>query len=114
MEHKKEKDFYTQVWKSFGSKESTIHFKYEPYEFEVADYDWYVIVALEKADKVTIDRHLLTSKLVLQYRTAIREGYNHMLDPNLKNRYDYPRNRNTIQGIKSYIELIQKRSEENE
>lgn len=67
-------------------------------------------VALEKSDKVTEDRHLLTADLLISYRNAIREGYNHQLDPNLRNRYDEPRNRNTVQGIKNYIDKIQKLS----
>lgn len=49
-------------------------------EFPLYDYDWYLIVALEKADKVSMDRHLLTRELLLNYRNAIREGYNHQLD----------------------------------
>ena len=57
-------------------------------------------VALAKVDKVTKDRHLLTAELILDYSWAIREGYNHELDRNLRNRYDNPRNRNTVEGIK--------------
>lgn len=76
------------------------------------DYDWYMTVALEKADKVTINRHLLTDKLLLDYRWAIREGFNHQLDTTLKNRYDYPRNQNTIKGIQGYIDRIKRLSDE--
>ena len=112
--HKKERDFYIQSWESFGAKESKIQFTYEPKEFVVADYDWYIIVALEKVDKVTVNREQLTSSLLMAYRWAIREGYNHQLDRNLQNRYDYPRNRNTIEGIKNYIKLIERKSKENE
>jgi len=71
--------------------------------YEKPEYDWYMTVALEKADKVTEDRHLLTGDLIIAYRNAIREGYQHTLDPHLRNEYDYPRNRNTIKGIQSYI-----------
>jgi hypothetical protein len=78
--------------------------------YEKLEYDWYMTVALEKVDKVTQDRHLLTSKLILRYRWAIREGYNHELDHNLKNKYDYPRNQNTVRGIQIYIERIEKAS----
>lgn len=74
-------------------------------------YDWYLTVALEKSDKVTVDRNLLTRELLLGYRWAIREGYQHQLDPNLRNEYDYPRNQNTIAGIRGYIEKIKKISE---
>ena len=69
-------------------------------------------MALEKADKVSMDRHLLTRELLLNYRNAIREGYNHQLDPALDGRFSYPRNKNTIQGIKSYIERIFKKQDE--
>ena len=106
-----DKDFYSRHWKSFGAKESLIKFKHEPQEYTAHDYDWYITVAISKANEVKEDRHLLTSKLLLEYRWAIREGFNHMLDPNLKNRYDHPRNRNTIQGIQGYIDLIKKRSD---
>ncbi|WP_232338083.1 hypothetical protein [Flavobacterium profundi] len=84
----------------------------EPVTYTKEDYDWYMTVALEKVDKVTQDRNLLTSKLILEYRWAIREGYNHQLDTALKNRYDYPRNQNTVKGIQSYIERIKKASDE--
>ena len=71
-------------------------------------------IALEKSDKVKEDRHLLTADLLIEYRWAIREGYNHMLDPNLRNQYDEPRNRNTVQGIKNYIAKIEKLSGVND
>jgi hypothetical protein len=74
--------------------------------YEKADYDWYMTVALEKVDKVTENRHLLTGDLIIAYRNAIREGYQHGLDPHLHGSYDHPRNRNTINGIKKYIEKI--------
>lgn len=68
-------------------------------------------VALEKIDKVTQDRHLLTSELILAYRWAIREGYNHQLDSTLRNQYDYPRNQNTVKGIQGYVDRIKKASD---
>jgi hypothetical protein len=107
-----DKDFYSRHWKSFGAKESLIKFKHNPKEYTAGDYDWYITVALEKADKVTVNRNLLTSDLLLRYRWAIREGFNHQLDPSLKNRFDYPRNRNTIEGIQNYIKLIERKSDE--
>lgn len=107
------KDFYESSGFDFTEKTEIITFNNpEKSEYTKHEYDWYIVVALEKADQVKIDRHLLTRELLLSYRWAIREGYNHQLDTNLKNRYDYPRNRNTIEGIKGYISLIQKRSEE--
>jgi len=69
-----------------------------------------MVVALEKVDKVTEDRHLLTSELILNYRWAIREGFNHMLDSNLTNQYDHPRNRNTVKGIENYVDRIKRLS----
>ncbi|WP_394749502.1 hypothetical protein [Spongiimicrobium salis] len=68
--------------------------------------DWYFAVAVEKANKVKEDRHLLTYDLIVRYRHAIREGFGHQLDPNLRNEYDHPRNRNTIKGIRGYIDKI--------
>ncbi|MEM1122938.1 MAG: hypothetical protein AAGJ18_21010 [Bacteroidota bacterium] len=110
-----EKDFYTEEFKERFSKESVITFKYSENKdnvpYEKREYDWYIVVALKKADKVKEDRHLLTRDLILSYRWAIREGFNHQLDKNLQNRYDYPRNRNTIKGIKGYVALIKKRDE---
>ena len=109
-----EKDFFVRTWKLPFSKEEEITFKYpasEPSTFTKHESDWYILVALEKADKVKIDRHLLTKALILRYRWAIREGYNHQLDPALKNRYDYPRNQNTIKGIEGYIARIERASE---
>jgi len=106
------KDFYSIEYDAKFSKSGTITFHNpDSSEFTKHDYDWYIIVALEKADKVTIDRHLLTRELLLGYRWAIREGYQHGLDGNLKREYDYPRNKNTIKGIQGYIDLIKKLSE---
>lgn len=84
----------------------------EPVTYTKEDYDWYMTVALEKVDKVTKDRNLLTSKLILEYRWAIREGYNHQLDTALRNRYDSPRNQNTVKGIQNYIERIKRASDD--
>lgn len=108
----KENDVYTVERKVEYTLEETITFKHpEPKVYEKAKYDWYMVVALEKSDLVKEDRHLLTYDLLVAYRLAIREGYNHQLDSALQNQYDYPRNRNTVQGIKKYIERIQKASE---
>lgn len=108
----KENDIYIRERKVQFSLEEEITFKWpKPCMFVKYNYDWYITVALEKSDKVTADRHLLTRELLLGYRWAIREGYQHQLDPNLRNEYDYPRNHNTISGIKGYIEKIEKLSE---
>jgi len=111
----KENDVYKCESEEQYSKEETITFKQfskpELQVFKQHDYDWYMTIALEKSDKVKDERHLLTADLLILYRYAIREGYNHQLDPNLRNRYDEPRNRNTVQGIKNYIAKIQKLSD---
>lgn len=107
-----ETDFYISSWDILKPEDGRkIVFKNEPHEYIAPDYDWYIIVALEKADKVKEDRHLLTSSLLLQYRNAIREGYQHQLDPNLENKWAYPRNKNTISGIQSYINRIFKKAD---
>lgn len=107
----KENEVYKRERKTQFTLEETITLKLpEPFVYEKPEYDWYITVALEKVDKVTQDRHLLTSELIMNYRWAIREGYNHQLDPALRNRYDYPRNRNTVEGIKSYVKLIESKS----
>ena len=108
----KENEVYKRERKVEYSLEETITFKF-PTEsvFEKREYDWYITVALEKVDKVTVDRHLLTAELILSYRWAIREGYNHQLDSALKRQYDYPRNGNTIKGIQGYIDRIRKASD---
>lgn len=108
----KENDVYVREReKEFESRELITFRLPTPSGFWKEKYDWYITVALEKSDKVTADRHLLTRELLLGYRWAIREGYQHQLDPNLRNEYDYPRNHNTISGIKGYIEKIKKLSE---
>lgn len=110
---KHETDFYIRTRESIIAKEAKITFKHPaPSEFPQQEYDWYLTVALEKADKVSGDRHLLTRELLLSYRWAIREGYNHQLDPSLKNRFDYPSNRNSIKGIQGYIDRIKKLSDQ--
>lgn len=111
----KENDVYKREREQQFSGEETITFKHfskpELQAYKQHDYDWYMVIALEKSDKVKDERHLLTADLLISYRWAIREGYNHQLDPNLRNRYDEPRNRNTVQGIKNYIDKIQKLSD---
>lgn len=95
----------------FTNKETITLKQPNAFVYQKAEYDWYMTVALEKVDKVTQERHLLTSELILQYRWAIREGYNHELDSSLKNKYDYPRNQNTVKGIQGYVDRIKKASD---
>ena len=112
----KENDVYKRERKVEFTNEETITFKrFSKPELEVYQqwkYDWYMSVALEKSDKVKEDRHLLTADLLISYRWAIREGYNHQLDSNLRSSYDEPRNQNTIKGIQGYISKIQKASDD--
>lgn len=111
----KENEVYKREREHEFSKKETITFKI-PHEFNyiIADYDWYMCVALEKSDLIKEDRHLLTGELLINYRCAIREGFNHELDPALKKAYDFPRNKNTVQGIQKYIEKIQKAQEKQQ
>lgn len=110
---KHETDFYIRTRESIAAKVAKVIFKHPTQSgFPQHEYDWYLTVALEKADKVSADRHLLTRELLLSYRWAIREGYNHQLDPSLKNRFDYPNNRNTIKGIQGYIDRIKRASDQ--
>lgn len=105
----KENEVYKRERKTEFTLVETITFKQPvPLVYEKEEYDWYMTVALEKVDKVTRDRHLLTCQLILSYRRAIREGYQHGLDSALRNRYDYPRNHNTVKGIQDYVDRIRK------
>lgn len=112
----KENDVYKRESKDQFTNEETITFKHfskpELEVYQQKDYDWYMSIALEKSDKVKEDRHLLTADLLISYRWAIREGFNHQLDSNLRNNYDEPRNQNTIKGIRGYIAKIQKASDD--
>lgn len=108
----KENDVYVRQREVEFSNAELVTFKLpEQSTFEKHAYDWYLTVALEKSDKVVNDRHLLTRDLLLAYRWAIREGYQHGLDPSLRKEYDYPKNHNTINGILGYIEKIKKLSQ---
>jgi len=108
----KENEVYKREREVEFTNKETITLK-QPNEvvYKKAEYDWYMTVALEKVDKVTQDRHLLTAELILGYRWAIREGYNHQLDSALRNQYDYPRNQNTVKGIQGYVDRIKKASD---
>lgn len=109
----KENDVYKRESEEVYSLTETITFKL-PFtqEYSKHESDWYMIVALEKSDLVKEDRHLLTKELLVEYRWAIREGYNHELDKALTEPYHYPRNRNTIAGIKGYIKRIKELSDQ--
>lgn len=83
----------------------------EPFIYKKHESDWYMQIALEKSDLVVADRHLLTFELLISYRWAIREGFNHGLDSQLINPYGHPRNRNTVKGIQDYVTRIRAASE---
>ena len=108
----KENDVYKREREVNFTLRETITFK-QPATviYQKEEHDWYMAVALEKADKVTRDRHLLTAELIISYRWAIREGYNHQLDKALQRQYDYPRNQNTVKAIQGYIDRIKKASD---
>lgn len=106
-------EFCSAVYYKGKGTEPVYFLRNEDGEFIETTYgNWYMAVAIEKLDKIKVDRHLINESLILEYRWAIREGFNHMLDRNLVNFYDHPRNKNTIQGVKSYIKMIEKKSEE--
>ncbi len=108
----KENDVYKREREVQFTNKETITFKLpEPKVYNKHESDWYMTVALEKSDLVKEDRHLLTYELLVSYRWAIREGFNHQLDTTLRNQYDYPRNRNTVKGIQGYIDRIKKASD---
>lgn len=108
----KENDVYKRERPDrFGRKEKITFWYPNPKMFIKEEYDWYIIVALEKVDRIKEDRHLITYDLVMKYRWAIREGYNHELDANLNNQYDHPRNQNTIKGVQNYIKRIARASD---
>ena len=108
----KENDVYKREREVSFTLKETITFKLPVVSiYQKAEYDWYMQVALEKSDLVKQDRHLLTYELLVQYRWAIREGYNHQLDGSLRKQYDIPRNQNTIKGIQGYIDKIKKASD---
>lgn len=107
----KENEVYRREREVEFTNKETITFKQpEARLYEKHESDWYMQIALEKSDMVKEDRHLLTYDLLVSYRWAIREGFNHQLDKTLKNPYSFPRNRNTIKGIEGYIDKIQRAS----
>lgn len=94
--------------------EETITFLHDNKTYPKYKQDWYMIVAIEKADKVKTNRHLLTGKLLIAYRHAIREAYNHDLDKSMHQQWAHPSNQNTIAGIQGFIDRINKKKEEQE
>lgn len=108
----KENDVYKRERAGEFTLEEVITFKQpQPTIYKKHSSDWYMQIALEKSDLVTADRHLLTAELLISYRWAIREGFNHQLDPQLRDPYAHPRNRNTVKGISDYVSRIRAASD---
>lgn len=111
-QHRHDSDFYSSVI-LLDSRLNRIYFLRDVQgnfeEYKTHHSDWYITVAIEKLSKITTGRHRINSALVIEYRNAVREGYNHQLDTNLRNPYDYPRNKNTVEGVIAYIARIQAR-----
>ena len=87
-------------------------------EFKQLSYGrWYMVTVVEKLQKIPAnEKHLITEELVNGFWHAILEGYNHMLDPNLRQEYDTPRIQNNIKAVNAYIKRIfdRKKSRERE
>lgn len=103
-------DFYSCVWYEGENMETPVYFlkNQQTGEFEKLIYTrWYMSIALEKLSRLDASEKLLiTKELVYGFWYAIREGYNHMLDPALRNPYDCPRIRNTLSAVRAYIKRI--------
>lgn len=107
-------DWNLLKWNLFENKEQEeIWFKHNPpidqfppYYFLKAD-DWYMIVAIEKGNKVKKQRELLTAYLFYSYAFAIEKAFSNNLDSNLRQKWDLPSNTDTIYGIKKYINKIE-------
>lgn len=108
-------DFYSAVYYSLSPIEPVFFLK-DPQtgKFNQLQYgQWYMSTALEKLQKIPAnEKDLITEDLVNGFWYAIREGYNHGLDPNLIKRYDTPRIRNTIKAVQSYIKRIEAKESE--
>lgn len=102
-------DFYSICYYKEKSNEPVFFLK-DPAssKFNRLNYGrWYMVTALEKLQKISAnEKHLITEELVNGFWYAIREGYNHQLDSNLKREYDTPRIQNNIKAIKAYIDRI--------
>jgi ribosomal protein S17E len=107
-------DFCIRKSDNRRSKEETITFLMDERVYKKRENDWYMIVAIEKADKVKKDRHLLTGKLIIAYKHAIRVAYNHNLDKSLAQKWWHPSNKDTISGIQGYIDQIKQKMEAQE
>lgn len=108
-------DFYSTVYYTDNHSEPVFYLKNNSTgEFERLSYGRsYMVVALEKLQKLSPEEKAQIDKeLVNNFWWAIREGYNHMLDPNLRREYDTPRIKNTLNAVRLYIDKIVKASKE--
>lgn len=108
-------DFYSVVYYDLSSHEPVFFLRDQASgTFKRLPYGrWYMSTALEKLQKIPAnEKHLITEELVNGFWYAIREGYNHMLDPNLRNEYDTPRIRNSIKAVQAYIKRIEEKGKE--
>lgn len=103
----KEDFFHRTQYTNGTSKYEFKNEKGETKTYEADGWDWYIHVAIEKCKKLKEDRDQLTFELIMAYRSAIREAYQHDLDPAVRCKWDHPRNRNNIKGIKSFIQKIE-------
>lgn len=108
-------DFYSVCYYKGKSNEPVFFLKdQESGKFKQLQYGrWYMGAALGKLKKISAnEKHLIDEELVNGFWYAIREGYNHQLDPNLKREYDTPRIQNTIKAVKAYIDRIAQKGKE--
>lgn len=107
-------DFYSCVYYKEDKTDEPIFFlkNQQTGEFERLPYThWYMVTAFEKLRKLPPDEiRLIDKTLVNDFWYAIREGYNHMLDPALRSPYDCPRIRNTLNAVRAYIKRIAEKS----
>lgn len=110
-------DFYSVSWYKEESHLPVFFLKNpDTGEFKQLSYGrWYMVVVMEKLQKIPANEwHLITEDIVNGFWYAIREGYNHMLDPNLKREYDTPRIKNSIGAVKSYMKRIEEKGRRQE
>lgn len=108
-------DFYSCVYYKEDKTDEPVFFlkNQQTGEFEQLHYThWYMVTVFEKLRQFPASEiQLIDQKLVNDFWWAVREGYNHMLDPALRNPYDCPRIRNTIKAVQAYVKRICERSE---
>lgn len=108
-------DFYSCVYYKEDNPDEPVFFlkNQQTGVFERLHYTyWYMITVFEKLRKFPPEEiQQVDQKLVYDFWWAVREGYNHRLDPNLKQSYDCPRIRNTVKAVRAYVKRICEKSE---